>query len=681
MAFRYFSYSGTLILFFVFKVLFAQNETPRIKELQTKVAASRSDSEKADLLSKLAYEHFSSSPYKTHELSIQALDMAKKGNLKAIEAAAYFNLGLVNYVWGNLDSALKLHMLCYKIGEELNNPLLQANAYTGFGLVNLDREDLQKSLDNFKKSKSFYEKTDDKKGIGHTHNMMGNVYFRMGEFDKAKEHLIKSLEIAKSIDYKELTVSVLQDLGNLFYRQNKNNLALLYYRQSLEVANLLNSDFHRAYTLNGLGQCLRKENKTNEAIAAFDSSLVYSTRSSLKNLIQEAYLGLSEIYSGKGDYKKAYNFQKLYQTYKDSIFNNESINAITKLSYVLESEKKQQQIALLEKNIQIEKQNSEYKVLQRNLLLIGFLFIASLSFFILNRYRNKKKANFYLAIKNARIENQKEEISKKNKTIELKNKDIFDSLNYARRIQRAMLPEDAEIENAFKDYFVINMPRDIVSGDFYWYSLPEEVHQSNSAIKLLAVGDCTGHGVPGAFMSLMGIRALNEIVNERHVLSLENIVEQLDHSIVNSLKQKQGRGDVFINDGMDISICKWNDESKILEFLGTKRPLYYFRNGEFNEIKGCHHSIGGYMEEKKVFVKHSVQLQAGDSFYLFTDGYADQFGGSAGQKITSKKFKKILQNMQGLSMAEQEEFLLNFFHTWKSQNEQVDDILIVGIKV
>jgi phosphoserine phosphatase RsbU/P len=274
------------------------------------------------------------------------------------------------------------------------------------------------------------------------------------------------------------------------------------------------------------------------------------------------------------------------------------------------------------------------------------------------------------------------ELASKNLIIESQNEDILDSINYAKRIQNAIMPPIEKMANDFEDYFVLYLPKDIVSGDFYWYSsvntTPTDGKPSEKLIVVSAV-DCTGHGVPGALMSIIGSTILNQSLTVADVNSPSEALTYLDEQIIKNLNS--------INDGMDISFCAINLNSLHLQFAGANNPLYIIRNNELIIIKADKFAIGGSIDAyyKKVFQNHHFQLQKGDVIYLFTDGYADQFGGPesymGGKKFKYNRFKDLLLKINQLPLAKQKEILIEEHNKWKGNLEQVDDVLIMGFRV
>ncbi len=261
-------------------------------------------------------------------------------------------------------------------------------------------------------------------------------------------------------------------------------------------------------------------------------------------------------------------------------------------------------------------------------------------------------------------------VNERTAELQTKNKEITDNVNYAKRIQSAILPDTDSIKQSFKDCFVLYMPKDIVSGDFYSFS-----QKGDRAI--IAAGDCTGHGVTGAFLSLIGSFLINEIINQENITEPSLILDQLNEEIIEALKQKEGE----LNDGMDISVCTYDSTKSELRFSGANRPLWLIRDNELITYDANKFPVGGlqdYHGEK--FKQHIIPLQEKDVVYIFTDGYADQFGGEHGKKLMTKKLKEVLLSIKDMSMNDQRLFLKDYLEKWKGNNDQVDDVLVIGMR-
>ncbi len=357
---------------------------------------------------------------------------------------------------------------------------------------------------------------------------------------------------------------------------------------------------------------------------------------------------------------------------KTSASSKENLAAqIADLGMKYETEKKQKEIELLQKDKELHDSKLASKNLEieeRENTIVIFIIITLLCsvliFFIIRSNYLRKQANDLLT-------SQKSEIEKQKRLIEVKNIEITDSINYAQRIQKSILPPTEEISRILPNYFILFKPKDIVSGDFYWFS------ETNNKI-LIAVADCTGHGVPGAFMSTIGSEKLNEAATQSDDVSA--ILQSVNIRMKKVLHQSEKKDST--RDGMDIALCSFNKELTQLEYAGANRPIWIIRNGknEIEEIKATKMAIGGLTNDEQIFTKHTVELQKGDTIYISTDGFADQFSDND-IKLMTKKFKNILISAQDKSMKDQQKFLDTFIENWKGNMEQTDDILVFGIRI
>jgi PAS domain S-box-containing protein len=317
------------------------------------------------------------------------------------------------------------------------------------------------------------------------------------------------------------------------------------------------------------------------------------------------------------------------------------------------TERKNAEINLKEKNELIEAQNEKYIKINKELAFQ-------------NEEKEKRAAELIIA-------NTQKEVEEKYKLlIEKKNKVITDSLNYAKFIQDAKLPRKEEIYASLPQSFILFKPKAIVSGDFYFF------HKNNQSVFIVAA-DCTGHGVPGALMSMIGSEKLTDAISQ----STDNseILQHLNKGIKKSLHQSDSKEST--KDGMDIAICSIDTKNRIIKYAGANIPLWVIREKktEVEEIKGTKKAIGGFTEDNQHFDNHEIKLQQGDSIYISTDGYADQFNGQDGKKLKTNNFKNILLGIQNMTMQEQEKHLDNFVENWKAGTEQVDDILVIGVRL
>ncbi|MCB0428654.1 MAG: SpoIIE family protein phosphatase [Flavobacteriales bacterium] len=302
-----------------------------------------------------------------------------------------------------------------------------------------------------------------------------------------------------------------------------------------------------------------------------------------------------------------------------------------------------------------------YVVCTIGLIVFVFLFI---------KFRERRLQQEKRELENIVAERTREVVEQK-EIIEAKNKDITDSINYARRIQEALLPPGNLESQAFSDSFVLFRPKDIVSGDFYWFG-------TRAGIAHLAAVDCTGHGVPGAFMSMIGHNLLNQIILEQGIAEPGEILTALNRRLKKAFNRSKRENDT--RDGMDMALCSIDSKTGQLMFAGAMRPLYMFADNELKEIKGDKQPIGGLTSDDFHFTTHRLDWAEGDAFYIFSDGYADQFGGPSGKKFMSKKLREIITGMQHQTMQEQLKKLVSEFESWKGKEVQVDDVLVMGVR-
>jgi serine phosphatase RsbU (regulator of sigma subunit) len=345
--------------------------------------------------------------------------------------------------------------------------------------------------------------------------------------------------------------------------------------------------------------------------------------------------------------------------------NSENRQYLQSLEAQYGNEKKEKEIALLNKDKQMQAADLERKETQRNALITVIILVVIIAGLSVFAFVGKQKTAKLLA-------RQVQEINHKNMEIQEKNKDITDSIQYAKRLQDAVFPDPGELNDFFAESFVLFRPKDIVSGDFYWFE-----HFGNEA--LLVVGDCTGHGVPGAFMSIMGHNLLNQIVLEEEIYEPSMILGELDKRVSATLNKKVKGGEH--HDGMDIAVCLIRKSQKKIIFAGANRPLIINRKSNIIEIKPDKFAIGGaFNTGKKDFTNREVTLSDDDVMFLFSDGYQDQFGGPKGKKFKYKNLQELFMAASG-NLAQQAEAIDQCFEEWKGGLEQIDDVTIVGIKL
>ncbi|HTL82735.1 MAG TPA: SpoIIE family protein phosphatase, partial [Bacteroidia bacterium] len=382
-------------------------------------------------------------------------------------------------------------------------------------------------------------------------------------------------------------------------------------------------------------------------------------------LLRDDCLCLSDAYEGVGDHTTAFSYYKRYVGYKDSLTNAEHLKAITKTVVKFELEKKSSADsikAVADKKISdAELQLKDSKLQQEKYLriyLITGIFLMIITIIIVyRRFRITRT--------------QKRIIEEQKNIVVEKQKEIIDSINYAKKIQMALLKEEEHVSVHLPPHFIFYRPRDIVSGDFYWA-------MEKQGQLYIAAADCTGHGVPGAFLTMLGIAFLNEINSGDKPLPPSRILEKLRDHFITELSQHGKDHSSF--DGMDISLARLDLKTKEVAWCGANNPLYCFINGEFTEFKPNKQPVG-FSYEMKAFEDRIIKMNSGDTLYLFTDGFADQFGGPKGKKFKYSRLIETLRSLQDKNMEQQKEELTRVFDDWKGNYEQIDDVCIVGLRL
>jgi serine phosphatase RsbU (regulator of sigma subunit) len=442
----------------------------------------------------------------------------------------------------------------------------------------------------------------------------------------------------------------------------------------------------------------------NNAIETLTKAEKIAKENNIKREYNNIYDTFAEVYDSIGDYKKALNAHRLYKAYEDTAYSKQNLQIITDMQTKYETEQKEAALEIA--NTKNEKQELQS---QRQMLIIYgfigvFIIVIFFSFIVYRQFKQIRRSNVALSEQKAQIEEANEELNQQNEEIAAQrdeiqdqkdhiehiHKAVSDSIHYAERIQKAILPKVEDLEDKITDRFTLFKPKDIVSGDFYW-----QKHIKRSNLFVATAADCTGHGVPGAFMSMLGIAFLNEIVNKSSITNTGQVLDNLRQSVISSLHQTGKAGEA--QDGMDIALIALNYETKVLQFSGANNPLYIIRakdkpaitcdkieeggNHILYEIKGDKMPIGIYKKELTDFKTTEIQLEIGDAVYMFSDGYADQFGGPKGKKLKYKPFKDLLLDHFDLPMQEQADILNKHFEEWRGNLEQIDDVIVMGIKI
>ena len=610
---------------------------------------------------------------------------------------AYYNVGRIQRTLGNYQLALEKYQKSLTLFEQLEDSLRIAYVSMEIGNVyeNLSRSTLtikeneanyNKALEFHQTALSIFRSQNDLKQIALSLNNIANCYSKLatnqfveqyGEywedslfeqqipvnviqstFGQTFDYYNQALELYEKIENEVEVSKVNINLGSHYIYTRNWESARKHLNIGLNIAKELNRSYETSLALFHIGEMNFRRKNYDTAEQNFIRSLKLSSKLGIKDVMMYTHNRLSRLYEIKGLLAKSLKHTKTFILLKDEIFSEESQKAITEMQTKYETEKKEQEIKLLNNEKALQK-----SVIQRQRLTIaisigGIIVILAFAGLLINMVRQKQRANRILEEKNELISHQKQEIT--------------DSIRYASRIQNAILPSATMLKESLKEHFVLFLPRDIVSGDFYWFT-----KKQNKMV--LVAADCTGHGVPGAFMSMLGVSFLYEIVNKEGIMEPARILNTLRDFIKLTLSQT-GKKDEQ-KDGMDISLCMLDTENMKLEWAGAYNPLVLIRNNEIIEYKADKMPVAIHITDHQPFTNHEIDLMPNDRFYMYSDGFPDQFGGTDGRKYMSKRFKQLLLDIHQKPMDEQKEILHQEHLKWRGETDQIDDIVIFGVRV
>ncbi|OJJ23327.1 hypothetical protein BKI52_02920 [marine bacterium AO1-C] len=685
------------------------------------MAASKADTQRVKILNRLCRGYWRHSPDTSRIISQQALELAQKLDFTLGIANANNAIAISYYFQGNYVQAVEYYKKALASHQKIDNKRGVSRAYNNLGVLYSKKGDYAHSLEYYHKALVIQEELNDERLMAKSYNNIGNIYLDINEYPKALEFHQKALAIKRKLKASPSSMMyTYTNLGNVYKSMESYKEALASYRSALKIClteNLL-KDAALSYTL--MGFVMNFQNKLDSAIYYQKKSLEIARRDSLKNIELEVLYRLSFVYSRKKELKKAIDFgkqavtlglqnkeypfvkdaakvvadsytqlknygqalkyQTIYLQSKDSLFNDNKTKELTRLEARYEFKKEMDSIQYTQQKQQVihEAEIATHKANQRA-SYIGFGLTFLLILVLLFSYQQKQKSNHKLNKANESLVLSNQELHAVNESIQIahlqiakKNSDLMSSINYAKRIQTAMLPLNERMYKGLPNHFTLFRPRDVVSGDFYWF---EEIDDK----KFIVVADCTGHGVPGAFMTMLGSQALTNIIIQNKIYNPAEVLNHLDQIAQKLLKSKN----TSVRDGMDITICVIDKGNRTLEFAGAKNPLLFIQNGEYKEIKGDIYSINGHRKDGKLisFTSHTLDINASTTIYMYSDGYQDQFGGKSKRKFMKKRFRTMLYENSNRPIEEQKRILETTLDNWMDGHEQIDDILVMGMKV
>ena len=572
----------------------------------------------------------------------------------ANEALSYFesvnvSLGIsrANFIcasmydqFGQYEKAMQHALNAVKATELIDDETNKSDCYTTLGQIYSRIHDYTNAIQTLNKGLIIRQRIKDDKAAASSLNLIARNYVLSKNYEEAKNYYNQSLTLRESTKDEDGIPWTYLGLASLYSEQENWTLSLEYY-QKAEQSNIKHEQRFDVLCLLGKGKIYLHQANITESIVSLNKALAISQELKITSIQSEVHELLAQAFEKSGDLAQALLHYKTYNQLRQEILSNDKVNTL-----------KNQQIAF-----SVESAEKEAEIHR---------------------------------LKHVELKNAFDQIAAQHHQLEEKSKEITDSITYAKRIQDAYLPEKDLLTQIFPQAFLLFKPKDIVSGDFYWYS------QLNSPTpsRIFAAADCTGHGVPGAIMSVICSNALNEVVNNKHIHQPDLILNEVRNMVTASFKKQ---GESTQKDGMDIALVRLIDSNgKItLQFAGANNPLWIVRKGESSNPSeniistGTHHLIEikadkqpiGIYEKMNPFTLHQMDLQSGDTIYSFSDGYADQFGGTFGKKMKYKPLKDLILSIQDKDMSEQNTILYNAYNDWKRNFEQIDDVCMIGVRV
>jgi serine phosphatase RsbU (regulator of sigma subunit) len=673
----------------------------RIDSLTKALAGPLTDSARISTLALLSRDYCLVQLDSAFKYGNQLRELATKANNIFGMGAAHDNLGIASDIQGNYPLAQDHFFQALRIFQKAG-----LDKYTGAVYSNLAGVFLKNAL--FDQARAYYDSSltirkrlKDLRGQGVVLNNLAGMYARQQKDSLALAYAQESLAIKLQLKEKRGIAYSHQTVGISLFRLNRFDESLPHLQEAIRLFAELGDQHGLSYSLNGLGVYYLMRQQPREAIRELEASYQIAQQYKNKDVMFQNTWQLGRAYAEIGDFRRAYGYDTLCRQLKDSILHEDGQKKLRNLKLGYELDQKQAENARLIKEEEAQRKQLVLQQAATITSLVALLASGALAIVFFRGRQKERQAKEQMAHLNEEVTQQRdnlqllnEELHQKNEEIAVQRDDIGHksllltqqneaitaSINYAQRIQTAILPAPRDLKNWLPDSFVWLQPRDIVSGDFYWFVA---VPMGTGERLILAAVDCTGHGVPGAFMSMIGDSLLSQIVLDRQVYEPDLILAELNLRVRKALRQETTEG----RDGMDAALVAIDFDAQRkplrLHYAGAMNPLYYIQGGEFHEIKADKMPIGGFEDKSETpFVRHEVPLDGGPlSFFLFSDGFQDQFGGPDGRKFMVKRFKELLTSLHHLPAGEQLASLRATLHAWQGSREQVDDILVIGARL
>ena len=659
-----------------------------VDSLKRELSASREDSLKAAILFELGDQFRYNLPDSALVYFREALELSEELADLKLQALCRRYIGMVIENQGMYDQALEEYFAALDIFEKAENKWGIANCYNDIAIIHYMQGSTEQCMEYLTKSFEIKEELGDKSGMANYYTNMSSLKNSLGQNEEALVFSEKSIELFEELEDQVGIAVGYGNLGTIHYELGNYRASLENHLLSVELHEELHNKDGMAHSLSNIAGVYQfmadslvlsenqRRNYLNQAVSY--GQRAYTLAEELDALYVQNYAAsiLKNAYRVLGEPGKSLEYAEIFIRTRDSLFNEEKTRIIEEMDTKYESEKKQQQIELQESQLVARDATIQRQETLRNALIAGLFGVVLIIIVVIFAYVQKRRDNQKIKEQNTQITEANEELTVLNEAISKQNSEIMDSISYAQRIQSAMMPPVGYFNELLDEAFILYRPRDIVSGDFFW------IRQVNQFI-ILAAADCTGHGVPGAFMSLLGISYLNEIVQRREITQAGEVLNELRRQIKHSLRQ-HGQPDET-KDGIDMALCVIDQKNRSMQYAGAYNPLYLIReekgDAELIELKADRMPLGYHQGKDRPFTNHDIKLEIGDTFYIFSDGFIDQKGGPDQKKFMSKKFKNLLMEIHDRPLFDQKNILEKTLNDWMGTQSQIDDILVVGVRV
>jgi serine phosphatase RsbU (regulator of sigma subunit) len=584
----------------------------------------------------------------------KGLSLSLNPGIEKYRCRFLIRLGTMQREKGVYDAAYQNFFEALKVAEESKLEKLKADCFNAIATLFSIKKDYANALEYYNKGLSILKKLNEEERMASIYNNMGIVYMELNQNRMALKFFLKALNISERNEDVYAIATNNENIGLAYDSLGNHKLALMYFNKALRTWYREDDNLSIAINLSYIGNSLLKQESTKEAIDTLLRAYAFSIKANTQTVTRDIANYLTKGYEQKSEFKKAFFYSQMSNQLNNSILNMEKIEAMTKvqMNYAFEKEKSQDairhqmEVTLKEDQLKTEK---NYKYMVSAVLVI----IIVLLIFVYKNYTEKRKANII--------------ITEQKNLVEQKQNEIVDSINYANRIQAAILSNREMLDRQYPENLIFFQPKDIVSGDFYW-----SIEHENRFY--LAVCDSTGHGVPGAFMSLLNMNFMGEAIIEKGITSPEKVFDHVRERLETTIGKSGSQ------DGMDgILVCIDKANKKITYAAANNAPIL-ISAGEIREQQKDKIPVGK-SERLEKFNLYHLQWQSGDTLYLYTDGYADQFGGPKGKKFKYKRLNSLLQELSSQAMRFQESIIKRQLQDWQGDLEQIDDICVIGIKL